>query len=238
MARYSSESDSDHSSRYRRKRNRKSRSSSSDSSDSSPHRRRSSKHSKTKRKHRSHSRSRGRDRNLKSHKGSRSSHSRDRDKRRYRSSTGRSYSSDRSRRKDLHPARSTSREKSRSPSSSSQSNQPKVNVEKNQALTTKDDFPIEPRFKDSVLEEINAEGFTPKQFTSSASKENKFKNIVIDISSDTIQIPPVSNVASGPESIFHTSIMMDQEARFDKWVKKLYTLRQKAIADLAHTNIT
>lgn len=33
-------------------------------------------------------------------------------------------------------------------------------------------------------------------------------------------------------------IMMDQEARFDKWVKKLYTLRQKAIADLVHTNAT
>ncbi|TGZ48746.1 uncharacterized protein [Temnothorax longispinosus] len=232
MARYSSDSDSDHSSRYRRKRNRKSRSSSSDSSESSPHRRRSSKHSKTKRKHRSHSRSRGRDRNSKSHKGSRSSHSRDRDRRRYRSRTGRSHSSDRTRRK----ARSTSRDKSRSPSSSSQSNQPKVNVEKSQILAVKDEFPIEPRFKDSVIEEINAEGFTPKQFTSSASKESKFKNIVIDISSDTIQIPPVSNVSSGPESIFHTSIMMDQEARFDKWVKKLYTLRQKAIADLVHTN--
>ncbi|XP_011647155.1 zinc finger Ran-binding domain-containing protein 2-like isoform X1 [Pogonomyrmex barbatus] len=232
MARYSSDSDSDHSSRYRRKRNRKSRSSSSDSSESSPHRRRSSKHSKTKRRHRSHSRSRGRDRNSKSHKGSRSSHSRDRDKKRYRSNTGRSYSSDRSRRK----ARSTSREKSRSPSSSSQSNQPKVNTEKSQTLSVKEDFPVELRFKDSVLEEINAEGFTPKQFTSSANKESKFKNIVIDISSDTIQIP-VPNVPSGPESIFHTSIMMDQEARFDKWVKKLYTLRQKAIADLVHTNV-
>jgi len=57
-----------------------------------------------------------------------------------------------------------------------------------------------------VLEEINAESFTPKQFTSSASKENKFKNIVIDINSDTIQIPPVPNVSSGSESIFHTSV--------------------------------
>ncbi|EFN65761.1 hypothetical protein EAG_12161 [Camponotus floridanus] len=233
MARHSSESDSDHS-RYRRKRNRKSRSSSSDSSESSPHRRRSSRHSKTKRRHRSHSRSRGRDRNSKGHKGSRSSHSRDRDKRRYHTNTGRSHSSDRTRRK----ARSTSRDKSRSPSSSSQSNQSKFNAEKNQVAAVKDDFPIEPRFKDGVLEEINAEGFTPKQFTSSAVKENKFKNIVIDISSDTIQIPSVPNIPSGLESIFHTSIMMDQEARFDKWVKKLYTLRQKAIADLVHTNVT
>lgn len=71
-----------------------------------------------------------------------------------------------------------------------------------------DDFPIEPRFKEGVLEEINAEGFTPKQFISSASekKENKFKNIVIDINSDTIQIPPVPSVSRSPESIFHTSV--------------------------------
>lgn len=70
-----------------------------------------------------------------------------------------------------------------------------------------DDFSIEPRFKNCVLEEINAEGFTPKQFTSSAAaKENKFKNIVIDINSDTIQIPPAPNIHIGPESIFHTSV--------------------------------
>ncbi|XP_025153803.1 U4/U6.U5 small nuclear ribonucleoprotein 27 kDa protein isoform X1 [Harpegnathos saltator] len=234
MARYSSESDSDYSSRYRKRRNRRSRSSGSNSSDSSPHRRRLSKHSKTKRRHRSNSRSRGRDRNSKNYRGSRSSRSRDRDKRRYRCSTGRSHSSDRSKRK----ARSTSREKSRSPSSSSQSNQAKINVEKSQVIIAKDDFSIEPRFKEGVLDEINAEGFTPKQFTSSTTKESKFKNIVIDISSDTIQIPPAPNVSSGLESIFHTSITLDQEARFEKWVKKLYTLRQKAIADLTHTNVT
>ncbi|KYN01437.1 hypothetical protein ALC62_07787 [Cyphomyrmex costatus] len=111
-------------------------------------------------------------------------------------------------------------------------------INRSQVLTTKDDFPIEPRIKDSVLEEINADGFIPKQFTSSATKESKFKNIVIDISSDTIQLPLVSNVVSGPESIFHTSIMMDQKARFDKWVRKLYTLRQKAITDFTHINIT
>ncbi|XP_032674030.1 luc7-like protein 3 [Odontomachus brunneus] len=232
MARYSSESDSDYSSRYRRRRNRRSRSSGSNSSDSSPHRRRLSKHSKTKRRHRSNSRSRGRDRNSKNYRGSGSSHSRDRDKRHYRSSTGRSHSSDRSKRK----ARSTSREKSQSPSSSSQSNQAKINIEKSQVIVGKDDFSIEPRFKESILDEINAEGFTPKQFTSS-TKESKFKNIVIDISTDTIQIPPAPSVSSGSESIFHTSIMIDQEARFEKWVKKLYTLRQKAIADLVHTNV-
>lgn len=69
-----------------------------------------------------------------------------------------------------------------------------------------DDFSIEPRFKESVLDEINAEGFSPKQFNSSSTKDSKFKNIVIDISSDTIQIPPAPNVPSGSESIFHTSV--------------------------------
>ncbi|KZC05314.1 hypothetical protein WN55_05834 [Dufourea novaeangliae] len=101
-----------------------------------------------------------------------------------------------------------------------------------------DDFPIEPRFKEGILDAINSEGFTPKQFSSSNTKEKKFKNIVIDIAADTIQVPTVADIPSGSESIFHSSIILDQEARFDKWVKKLYTLRQKAITDLAHSNIT
>ncbi|XP_053980349.1 zinc finger Ran-binding domain-containing protein 2-like [Hylaeus anthracinus] len=232
MARYSSESDSDHNSRYRRRRSRRSRSSSSDSSDSSSHRRRSSKHSKTKRRYRSHSRSRGRDRDhsQKSYRGSRNSSSKGRERHRYHS---KSRSSDRSKRK----ARSASREKSGSRSSSSQSNV-KTNVpEKPKNVVIKDDFPIEPRFKEGVLDEINSEGFAPKQFVSSNAKEKKFKNIVIDITADTIQVPTVADVPSGSESVFHSSIMLDQEARFDKWVKKLYTLRQKAIVDLIHSNV-
>lgn len=105
-------------------------------------------------------------------------------------------------------------------------------------VVIKDDFPIEPRFKECVLDEINADGFTPKQFSSSNTKERKFKNIVIDITADTIQVPAVADIPSGSESIFHSSIMLDQEAKFDKWVKKLYTLRQKALADLIHSNVT
>ena len=231
MARYSSESDSDHNNRYRRRRSRRSRSSSSDSSDSSPHRRRSSKHLKTKRRHRSHSRSRGRDRDRsqKSYKSSRNSSSKGRERHRYRS---RSRSSDRSKRR----ARSTSREKSGSRSSSSQSNVKASVLEKTKNIVIKDDFPIEPRFKEGILDEINSEGFMPKQFSSSI-KEKKFKNIVIDITADTIQVPTVADVPSGSESIFHSSIMIDHEARFDKWVKKLYTLRQKAMVDLLHSSV-
>ena len=69
-----------------------------------------------------------------------------------------------------------------------------------------DDFPIEPRFKEGVLEEINSEGFTPKQFSSN-TKEKKFKNIVIDINADTIQVPAVAEVPSSSESIFHSSVI-------------------------------
>lgn len=133
--------------------------------------------------------------------------------------------------------RSTSRDKSRSRSSSSQSTVKPI-LEKSNNLITKDEFLIEPRIKESILEEINADGFTPKQFTSSHAKESKFKNIVIDISADTIQIPTVTDISTIPESIFHPSIMHDQDARFDKWVKKLYTLRQKAIIDISHGNTT
>ncbi|XP_017886814.1 probable splicing factor, arginine/serine-rich 7 isoform X2 [Ceratina calcarata] len=233
MARYSSESDSDHNSRYRRRRSRRSRSSSSDSSDSSSHRRRSSKHIKTKRRYRSRSRSRerDRDRNQKAYKRSRNSSSKGGERYRYRS---RSRSSDRSKRK----TRSISREKSGSRSSSSQSNVKATIFEKSKNILIKDDFPIEPRFKEGVLDEINSEGFTPKQFSSSNTKEKKFKNIVIDISADTIQVPTVAEIPSGSESIFHSSIMIDHEVRFDKWVKKLYTLRQKALADLMHSSVT
>lgn len=92
----------------------------------------------------------------------------------------------------------------------------------------KEDFSIIPTIKESILEEINSEGFAPKQFNSSAqTKETKSKNIVIDITSDTIVIPPVQPIIQS-DSIFHQSIIGDQEAKFDKWVKKLYLIRQKA----------
>ncbi|CAD1471251.1 unnamed protein product, partial [Heterotrigona itama] len=125
------------------------------------------------------------------------SSSKGRERHRYHS---RSRSSDCSKRK----ARSTSREKSGSRSSSSQSNVKTIVSEKTKNVLIKDDFPIEPRFKEGVLEEINSEGFTPKQFLSN-TKEKKFKNIVIDINADTIQVPAVAEVPSGSESIFHSS---------------------------------
>ncbi|XP_051154070.1 probable splicing factor, arginine/serine-rich 7 [Leptopilina boulardi] len=221
MARYSSDSDSDRSSRHRRKNHRRSRSSSSDSSDSSSYKRKSSKHSKTKRRHRSRTRSRDRDRSSKSYKYSRDN-SRDRERRRQKSRRSKSPSSSQKKQR-----RSVSREKSTSRSSSSQSIVKPLATEKIQN-TIKDDFSIAPIIKESILEEINSEGFAPKQFSSSAqNKEIKSKNIVIDITSDTIVIPPVQPIIQS-DSIFHQSIIGDQEAKFDKWVKKLYLIRQKA----------
>lgn len=233
MAKYSSDSDSDRSSRHRRKHHRRSRSTSSSSSDSSAYRKK-SKHAKSKRRHRSRSRSRDKERSSRSYKSSRGN-SRDRDRRRYQSRRSKSYSPDRSKKK----LRSVSREKSTSRSSSSQSNVKPVAIEKPQGSATKDEFAIEPRIKEAILDEINSERFVPKQFTSSAqSKQSKPSNIVIDITADTIRIPAVITIPDTSDSIFHTSIISDSEARFERWVKKLYTLRQKAIADLSHTSVT
>ncbi|KAK0180164.1 hypothetical protein PV327_005833 [Microctonus hyperodae] len=231
MARYSSDSDSDRSGKYRKKHYRRSRSSSSDSSDSSSHRKRSSKYSKSRRRHRSRSRSRDNQRTSTSYKSSPGS-SKDRNRHRdnkYKSRKSRSQSPDRNKKK----VRSVSREKSTSRSSSSQS-YVKTAVDKNTNTVGKDEFTIEPRIKESILEEINADSFTPKQFTSSAHNKDKKsnKNILIDITAENIQMPPIINPPNIQDSIFHSSIIMDHDIRFDKWVKKLYNLRQKAIADV------
>ncbi|XP_046413245.1 DNA topoisomerase 1-like isoform X1 [Neodiprion fabricii] len=241
MAKYSSDSDTDRSSRHHRKHHARSRSTSSSSSDSSSYRKK-SKHVKGKRRHRSRSRSRDKERSSKSYKLSRGS-SRDRDRRRYQPRRSKSYSPDRIKKK----IRSVSREESTSRSSSSQSNVKSVGAEKLQPLAVKgimrtdtpDDFPIEPRIKEAILDEINSDKFVPKQFSSSVqSRQTKSSNIVIDITADTIKLPTIVMLTDSSNNIFHTSIMCDNEVRFDKWVKKLYTLRQKAIADSAHSSVT
>ncbi|XP_015515661.1 serine/Arginine-related protein 53 isoform X2 [Neodiprion lecontei] len=233
MAKYSSDSDTDRSSRHHRKHHARSRSTSSSSSDSSSYRKK-SKHVKGKRRHRSRSRSRDKERSSKSYKLSRAS-SRDRDRRRYQPRRSKSYSPDRIKKK----IRSVSREASTSRSSSSQSNVKSVGAEKLQPLAVKDDFPIEPRIKEAILDEINSDKFVPKQFSSSVqSRQTKSSNIVIDITADTIKLPTIVMLTDSSNNIFHTSIMCDNEVRFDKWVKKLYTLRQKAIADSAHSSVT
>ncbi|KAH0563848.1 serine/Arginine-related protein 53-like [Cotesia glomerata] len=225
-----SDSDSDRSNKYRKKHYRRSRSSSSDSSNSSSNHKRSSKYSKSRRRYRSRSRSRDDPRPKSSYRSSPGS-SKSKDKRRYK---------DRRRSKSISPVRSNSRkirspsrEKSTSRSSSVHSNI-KIPLEKSVNIPIKDEFTIEPRIKESILEEINADSFVPKKFTSNAQvKEKKLiKNHVIDLTGDNVKVPIVSNPSVVSESIFHSSILMDQTVHFDKWVKKLYNLRQKAISDL------
>ncbi|CAG9863002.1 unnamed protein product [Phyllotreta striolata] len=77
-----------------------------------------------------------------------------------------------------------------------------------------------------ILEEINDNSFAPKQFTSSKSKKVP-DNIVIDLRKNTIKVPEIEQVE--PDSIFHHSLFLNEEARMEKWVRELYTFRQKAL---------
>jgi hypothetical protein len=221
MAKYSSDSESDHSSnKYRRKHSR--RSSSLDSSDSSPSHQRRQKYSKSRRRYHSRSRSRDKDRSSKSYRHLKET---SKDKKRYRTQRSKSSSLDRHHSKK----RSASREKSSSRSSSSQSN---VKTDK-PSTNSKEFLTNDLKIKSSVFDELNNDEFIPKQFISSAkNKESKIKNIIIDMNADVIHIPPITNTCNFSNSIFHTSIMADKELKFDKWVKKLYSLRQKAVTEL------
>lgn len=77
-----------------------------------------------------------------------------------------------------------------------------------------------------MLDEINENSFAPKQFTSSKSKKIP-DNIVIDLKKNTIKVPEIEQVE--PDSIFHHSLFLNEEARMEKWVRELYTFRQKAL---------
>ncbi|XP_057652250.1 zinc finger Ran-binding domain-containing protein 2-like isoform X2 [Diorhabda carinulata] len=77
-----------------------------------------------------------------------------------------------------------------------------------------------------VLEEINENSFTPKQFTSNKSKKVP-ENIVIDLKKNTIKVPEVEQLE--PDSIFHHNLFLSEEARMEKWVRELYSFRQKAL---------
>lgn len=57
----------------------------------------------------------------------------------------------------------------------------------------------------TVLNEINEDKFTPKQFNSSKSKKVP-DNIVIDLQKNTIKVPEIEHVE--PDSIFHHSVSL------------------------------
>lgn len=80
--------------------------------------------------------------------------------------------------------------------------------------------------KSEVLEEINENSFAPKQFTSSKTKKVP-ENIVIDLKKNTIKVPEVEQME--PDSIFHHNLFLNEEVRMEKWVRELYSFRQKAL---------
>ncbi|KAF2898963.1 hypothetical protein ILUMI_07224 [Ignelater luminosus] len=76
-----------------------------------------------------------------------------------------------------------------------------------------------------ILDEINSDSFAPKSFS---SKNKKLPDtIVIDLKKQTIKVPQVEPVE--PDSIFHHNLFLNEEARSEKWVKELFTYRQKAL---------
>lgn len=64
----------------------------------------------------------------------------------------------------------------------------------------------------AVIDEINSEGFVPKQFSSSS----KLNNIVIDINADTIQVPKPNIAPAVSDSIFHSSVRTNLITKY--WV--------------------
>ncbi|XP_060518074.1 serine/Arginine-related protein 53 isoform X3 [Cylas formicarius] len=81
-------------------------------------------------------------------------------------------------------------------------------------------------FDDETIDKINQDKFVPKQFVSNKAK-NLPDNIVIDLKKQTIKVPEVEPLE--PDSIFHHNLFLNEEARMEKWVKELYSYRQKAL---------
>ncbi|KAF7285026.1 hypothetical protein GWI33_012338 [Rhynchophorus ferrugineus] len=247
MGKYSSDSDTERASSKSFKSRGKHRSSSSDSSSSRSRNKRSTKKSSR--------RSRSRDRYVRSRRSrsnsytskskSRRSNSRDRSSRYRRSSSRDKYR--RSKSRDRYRSRRSrsrsyikeysSKSRKRSTSSSSSSDKDKYKKElksKNEPVTTsgvKSKY-IEIIGQTSVnvdiktLEQINEDKFEPKEFSS--SKTNKLPdNIVIDLKKQTIKVPEVEQVE--PDSIFHHNLFLNEETRMEKWIKELYSYRQKAL---------
>ncbi|XP_076255380.1 uncharacterized protein LOC143193213 isoform X6 [Rhynchophorus ferrugineus] len=254
MGKYSSDSDTERASSKSLKSRGKHRSSSSDSSSSRSRNKRSTKKSSR--------RSRSRDRYVRSRRSrsnsytskskSRRSNSRDRSSRYRRSSSRDKYR--RSKSRDRYRSRRSrsrsyikeysSKSRKRSTSSSSSSDKDKYKKElksKNEPVTTSG---VKSKYIESIgqtsvsvdiktLEQINEDKFEPKEFSS--SKTNKLPdNIVIDLKKQTIKVPEVEQVE--PDSIFHHNLFLNEETRMEKWIKELYSYRQKALQQSLKTN--
>ncbi|CAG9813980.1 unnamed protein product [Phaedon cochleariae] len=177
--------------------------------------------------HRSDSRDRYRDRHRRSRSKSREK-SRDRDRHRSRRSRSKSFIKEfvsKPRRHSSSRSSSSSSEHNKKTSlkNGSKLKQVKTIIESVDNSKTSPDVVI---LDSKTLDEINEDKFTPKEFTSNKSKRVP-DNILIDLKKNTIKVAEVEQVE--PDGIFHHNLFMNEEARMEKWVKELYSYRQKAL---------
>lgn len=103
------------------------------------------------------------------------------------------------------------------------------NTVKNELKFSSVDMLNAEQLKSEAIDEINADDFIPKAFTSSKRLP---ENIKIDLKSETISVPHIETKKNDLEdTLFHPSLYGDDNERMDKWVKKLYMYRQKMITE-------
>ncbi|XP_046402543.1 serine/Arginine-related protein 53-like [Ischnura elegans] len=82
-----------------------------------------------------------------------------------------------------------------------------------------------------ALEEINAPEFVQRNFVSNGRVETSSEqaaDIISSVVSSTLSAK--SDIYSAEkDSLFHPNLLVNSQVKMDKWVKKLFTLRQKAI---------
>lgn len=72
----------------------------------------------------------------------------------------------------------------------------------------------------AALNELENDSFAPKEFTS----KNK---IVVDLKKDKVIVPEVAvQPKEEEESLIHPDFIGDEQAKVEKWIKKLYLYRK------------
>ncbi|XP_071453758.1 serine/Arginine-related protein 53-like [Hetaerina americana] len=81
-----------------------------------------------------------------------------------------------------------------------------------------------------ALDEINAPGFVQRTFVSNGRVETSSEQAA-DIISSVVANTLASKVdpSSEKDSLIHPNLLVNSQVKMDKWVKKLFSLRQKAI---------
>lgn len=81
----------------------------------------------------------------------------------------------------------------------------------------------------NIIDEINNPSFVPKHFVSQSAMNFQNTAPLAPVKTLNIQPQPISLEAKNGLNIFHPSLMADADQKLDKWVKKLFNLRQKAL---------